>query len=189
MFAFEFDIVEAETVAETDQVVALLRDYKLWLNRRYVKETTILEEHFDDNEWQSELADLKGHYGAPFGAILLARANGVAAGCIMLRGIGEDIGEVKRLFVRPAYHGLGVGRALLTKLANLAWQRGYKTLRLETGPRQTEAQSLYNSTGFRRIAPYHEVNGWFQENMKFFEAPAQIVAAANSAQAPLPAAA
>jgi putative acetyltransferase len=185
MFAFEFEIIEAETTAETDQVVALLRDYKLWLSRRYVKETMILDEHFDDNEWQSELADLKGHYGAPFGAILLARANGVAAGCVMLRGISEDIGEVKRLFVRPAYHGLGVGRALLTKLASVALRRGYKTLRLETGPRQTEAQALYNSAGFRRIAPYHEVAGWFQDNMQFFEAPTQIVAAANTPQAPL----
>jgi putative acetyltransferase len=185
MSAFEFDIIEAEAAAETDQVVALLRDYKLWLSRRYVKERVILDEHFDDNEWQSELADLKGHYGAPFGAILLARADGVAAGCVMLRGIGENTGEVKRLFVRPAYHGLGVGRALLTRLASVALQRGYKTLRLETGSRQTEAQSLYNSAGFRRIAPYHEVAGWFQENMLFFEAPAHIVAAANMAQAPL----
>lgn len=185
MSAFKFEIIEAETVAEIGQVVALLRDYKLWLSRRYVKETAILDEHFDDNEWQSELADLKGHYGAPFGAILLARADGVAAGCVMLRGIGEDIGEVKRLFVRPAYHGLGVGRALLTKLACVALQRGYPTLRLETGSRQIEAQALYNSAGFRRIAPYHEVTGWFQENMQFYEAPAQIIAAANTAQAPL----
>jgi ribosomal protein S18 acetylase RimI-like enzyme len=185
MCLFKFDIIEAETAAETDQVAALLRDYKLWLSRRYVKETMIFDEHFDDNEWQSELADLKGHYGAPFGAILLARANGVAAGCVMLRGIADDVGEVKRLFVRPAYHGLGVGRALLTKLACVAMQRGYKTLRLETGPRQTEAQALYNSAGFRRIAPYHAVAGWFLDNMQFFEAPAQVVAAANTAQAPL----
>jgi len=185
MSAFKFDIIEAETAAETDQVVALLRDYKLWLSRRYVKETAILDEHFDDNEWQSELADLKGHYGAPFGTILLARANGIAAGCVMLRGISENVGEVKRLFVRPAYHGLGVGRTLLIKLASVALQRGYGTLRLETGSRQTEAQALYNSAGFRRIAPYHEVAGWFQENMMFYEAPAQIVAAANTAQTPL----
>jgi ribosomal protein S18 acetylase RimI-like enzyme len=188
MFAFKFEIIEAKSATETDEVVALLRDYKLWLSRRYVNETLILEEHFDDNEWQSELADLKGHYGAPFGAILLARADGVAAGCVMLRGIGEDVGEVKRLFVRPAYHGLGIGRALLTRLANSA-QRGYRTLRLETGARQTEAQALYSSAGFHRIAPYYEVTGWFQENMRFFEAPAQIIAAANTAPAPLPVAA
>jgi GNAT superfamily N-acetyltransferase len=189
MFAFEFNIVEAEAAAETGQVVALLRDYKLWLSRRYVKETMILEEHFDENEWQSELADLKGHYGAPFGAILLARANGAAAGCVMMRGIGEDVAEVKRLFVRPAYHGLGVGRALLTRLAATAMQRGYSTLRLETGPRQTEAQRLYTSAGFHRIAPYHEVTGWFEQNMQFFEAPAQIVAAANTQEPCLPVAA
>lgn len=189
MFAFEFDIIEAETAAEADQVVALLRDYKLWLSRRYANEAMILEEHFDGNEWESELADLKGHYGAPFGAILLARADGVAVGCVMLRGIGEDVGEVKRLFVRPAYHGLGIGRALLMKLASLALQRGYATLRLETGARQTEAQSLYDAAGFRRIAPYHAVAGWFQANMLFYEAPAQIVAAANTPEPNLPVAA
>jgi GNAT superfamily N-acetyltransferase len=185
MFEFKFEIVEAESASDIDQVVALLRDYKLWLNRRYSPEMTIIEQHFDANEWESELADLKGHYGAPFGGILLARANGVAVGCVMLRGIGEDVGEVKRMFVRPAYHGLGVARALLARLASIAMQRGYKTLRLETGPRQTEAQKLYAATGFHRIAPYHAVAGWFQANMQFFEAPSQIVAAANSAHAPI----
>jgi len=185
MVAFKFEIVDAEHASDIDQVVALLRDYKLWLNRRYAPEMSILDKHFDENEWQSELADLKGHYGAPFGGILLARADGVAVGCVMLRGIGEDVGEVKRMFVRPAYHGLGVARALLARLACVAMQRGYETLRLETGPRQTEAQKLYANTGFHRIAPYHAVAGWFKANMQFFEAPAHVVAAANNAHAPI----
>lgn len=189
MFEFEFEIIEAEDAPYVGEVAALLRDYKLWLSRRYVAETAIIEEHFDNREWESELADLKGHYGAPFGAILLARANGVAVGCVMLRGIGEDVGEVKRLFVRPAYHGLGVGRALLTRLAAAAIARGYKTLRLETGPRQSEAQALYLAAGFRRIAPYHEVTGWFRDNMQFFEAPSCVIAAANVNPAALPIAA
>lgn len=189
MFEFEFDIIEAEDAPQVDEVVALLRDYKMWLSRRYIAETAIIEEHFDGREWESELADLKGHYGAPHGAVLLARAGGVAVGCVMLRGIGEDVAEVKRLFVRPAYHGLGVGRALLARLAALAMLRGYKTLRLETGPRQIEAQALYLAAGFRRIAPYHEVTGWFRDNMQFFEAPAYVVAAANVARPRLPVAA
>ena len=172
---FKLQIVEAEDPALTREVRALLRDYFLWLNRRYIAEMSILDAHYDVNERESELADLRGHYGAPHGGILLALVNGVAAGCVMFRGVGEDVCEMKRLFVRPAFQGKGVARALICKLAHLAAERGYETIRLETGSRQFEAQALYRDIGFQRIAPYHEVTGWIKDNMLFFEARARKV--------------
>lgn len=173
---FDLEIVEAQDPQRTAQVAALLRDYKLWLSRRYVKDFDELSPYFDPREWASELADLQGHYGAPHGAIVLALVDGVPAGCVMLRGIGLDVCEMKRLFVRPAFQGMGIARAMIRRLAALAVLRGYKTLRLETGYRQREAQALYTAVGFKRIAPYYEVNGWLKDHLLFYEADPRCLA-------------
>jgi ribosomal protein S18 acetylase RimI-like enzyme len=174
---FDLQIIEAETPPHADHVVALLRDYHLWLRRRYVDQIDLIDAYFDEREWESELADLKGHYGAPFGAILLALVDGVPAGCVMTRGIGEDVCEMKRLFVRPAFHGMHIARLLTQRLAQLAAHRGYAKMRLETGKLQTEAQALYRSLGFCRIAPYYELSDWFKENQLFFEGKTREIAA------------
>lgn len=169
-------VVEAATPEHLAQVAALLRDYLLWMRRRYAKHGQLIDNYFDPREWESELADLAGHYGAPDGAILLALVDGAAAGCVMLRGIGEDASEMKRLFVRPAFQDLGVAQALVPRLAELALARGYKTMMLETGLCQYEAQALYRGFGFQPIAPYHAVAGWFKDKMLFFSAATRDVA-------------
>ena len=174
---FDVKIIEAEAPPHADHVVALLRDYLLWLRRRYVDQIELVEHYFDANEWESELADLKGHYGAPFGAVLLATVDGVPAGCVMMRGIGENVCEMKRMFVRPAFQGMNIARLLTQRLAKLAAERGYATMRLETGKLQTEAQALYRSLGFCRIAPYYSLPDWFKENQLFFEGWTRDVAA------------
>jgi ribosomal protein S18 acetylase RimI-like enzyme len=174
---FDLKIVEAETEPHADHVVALLRDYNLWLRRRYAADIDVIDGYFDEREWESELADLKGHYGAPFGAVLLALVDGVPAGCVMMRGIGEDVCEMKRMFVRPAFQGMHIASLLTERLAKLAVERGYKTMRLETGPLQKEAQALYRNMGFRRIAPYYEVSGWYKDNLLFFEGDTRRIAA------------
>ena len=148
-------IVEAATPAQLDQVAALLRDYLLWMRRRYQGRQGVIDGRFDKNEWDSELADLAGHYGAPFGAILLGFVDGIPAGCVMMRSIGEKVCEMKRLFVRPAFQGLGLGRNMVTTLGVLACERGYPNMRLETGPLQAEAQALYGAMGFKSIGPYY----------------------------------
>ncbi|MCE9524048.1 MAG: GNAT family N-acetyltransferase [Alphaproteobacteria bacterium] len=165
-------IVEAVEPHRLQQVAALLRDYLLWVHRRYRTHARLIDDYFDENEWDSELADLSGHYGAPFGAIVLALADGVPAGCVMMRGIGEDVCEIKRLFVRPAFHGLGIAHELVTAVAKFATERGYSTMRLETGPRQIEAQALYRKLGFARIA----TPACGKDYMLYFEAQAHAVA-------------
>jgi GNAT superfamily N-acetyltransferase len=89
----------------------------------------------------------------PHGAFVVARANGIAAGCGALRRLEETVGEIKRMFVSPAYRGRGIARRLLAELERLAALRGYSAVRLETGDRQPEAIALYESAGFRRILP------------------------------------
>jgi ribosomal protein S18 acetylase RimI-like enzyme len=87
----------------------------------------------------------------------------------MIRGLEGDACEMKRLFVRPAFRGLGLARAMTRKLARLADSRGYAHMRLESGVPQTEALALYRSLGFRPVDPYHACPQWLVDNSRFLE--------------------
>jgi ribosomal protein S18 acetylase RimI-like enzyme len=170
-------VVEAVQPDQLLQVAALLRDYLLWMRRRYRKHGDMLDLYFDEAEWESERADLAGHYGAPFGAIVLALVDGIPAGCVVIRGLAGDVCEMKRLFVRPAFQRMGIARAMVGKLARLARARGYARMRLETGALQTEALSLYASLGFERTAPYYACPDWFAVYGRFLEANVDAIVA------------
>jgi len=102
-----------------------------------------------------ELAELPGKYAPPAGRLIIARANGVAAGCIALRQLGPETCEMKRLYVRPMYQGRGLGRALASHLIDEARRIGYRWMRLDTLPQMTAAIPLYRSLGFSEIVPYY----------------------------------
>jgi GNAT superfamily N-acetyltransferase len=87
---------------------------------------------------------------ADLALVLVARDDdGTAIGCGALRGIADGVGELKRMYVVPGSRGRGVARALLAALEEEARNRGWTTLRLETGPRQPEAIALYTGAGYR----------------------------------------
>lgn len=174
---FKLQIVEARNDPDrVSQVAGLLRDYFLWLRRRYVNMPQVLEALSDEDAHRAELADLSGRYRT----IVLALADGIPAGCVMLREIDARASEMKRLFVRPAFQGHGIAHALICRLATNAHESGYQILRLETGPLQFEAQGLYHALGFVRIAPYYEAKPWVSDNALFFEGvPSDISAVAG----------
>jgi GNAT superfamily N-acetyltransferase len=109
--------------------------------------------------------DGKGEPGRPPSAadisvVLVAREDdGTAVGCGALRELGPGVAEVKRMFVVPAARGRGVARAVLGALEDAARERGWTTLRLETGPRQPEAIGLYASAGYRPIDAFGAYDG------------------------------
>lgn len=115
-----------------------------------------LEFSLDFQGFEEELASLPGAYAPPTGRLLLARVDGVAAGCVGLRRIGEGVAEMKRLFVRPAHAGTGLGRRLAAAIIDEARRAGYATIKLDTMPSMRAAIRLYQSLGFRDIAPYRE---------------------------------
>jgi GNAT superfamily N-acetyltransferase len=84
----------------------------------------------------------------------VTRYEGKAAGCGGLKLFGTEYGEVKRMYVRPAYRGLGLGKLILNRLAAYAREQRVGLLRLETGVYQTEAIGLYEHYGFQRRSPF-----------------------------------
>jgi len=105
----------------------------------------------------AELAGLPGKYAAPDGALLLAKVDGVSAGVVGLRKLEPGIAEMKRLYVRPAYHGRAIGRKLAEAVVATARALGYRRLRLDTiSGKMDAAVKLYRSMGFVEIAPYYD---------------------------------
>lgn len=143
--------IEAVYAADIRSVESLLRDYALWMRRRYLRQPAIIDDYLDPLEWQSELSDLQGHYGAPHGAIVLALVGSTPAGCVLMRGVGEETCELRRLFVRPAFRRLGVGSAMAAHVMGLACVRRYSDMWLDVGPLQQEAVAFYRDLGFSQM--------------------------------------
>jgi putative acetyltransferase len=89
-------------------------------------------------------------------AFFLTWCDGLAVGCGGVQLCGAEYAELKRMYVRPAFRGMGLGRAMLDHLADYARAHGAVALRLETGIYEDAAIGLYQSFGFRRRGPFGE---------------------------------
>lgn len=112
-----------------------------------------------DLEYQgfsAELAALPEPYVPPHGALYLAHVGDELAGCVALRPLNDQAGEMKRLYVRSAYRSLGLGQQLVETVIAAARRAGFRELRLDTLPTMASAQSLYRRLGFVEIPPYND---------------------------------
>lgn len=109
--------------------------------------------------FEQELADLPGDYSAPRGTLLLARVDGAIAGCCALRPLDTSdypgAAEMKRLYVRKAFRGFGLGRQLAEAVLDSARQAGYDCVLLDTLDDMEAARALYEDLGFEAIDPYY----------------------------------
>lgn len=113
----------------------------------------------DFQHFEAELAELPGDYAAPRGTLLLARVDGELAGCCALRPIDDvdyaNAAEMKRLYVRKAFRGFGLGRQLAEAILEAALQIGYGCVLLDTLDDMESARALYADLGFEDIPPYY----------------------------------
>jgi putative acetyltransferase len=107
-------------------------------------------------KFQRELTELPGGYAPPEGRLLLAFVERQLAGCVALRRFAAEIGEMKRLYVRRAFRGTGLGQELATQLVAEAREAGYRLLRLDSLPRMERAIAMYRGLGFYEIPRYSD---------------------------------
>ena len=138
---------------DTDQALIeeLFQEYLEWTNRRCAEEYAFT---FDVKSLLEQSMAMLEAFRPPCGRLLLAIEGRRAAGIACMRGIREDIGEVKRMYVRPEFRQRGIGRALLQALMAEAREIGYLTLRLDSTRFMAAAHALYRSAGFQEIGPY-----------------------------------
>jgi carbonic anhydrase len=136
----------ARTAEEIEHARLLFLEYAGWLG------VSLDFQQFDD-----EVAVLPGEYAPPHGRLLLAEWDGGLAGCVALHACAgaDGVCEMKRLFVRDAQRGHGIGRALAAWAIDEARAIGYRAMRLDTlSARMPSAVKLYRALGFVEIAPY-----------------------------------
>lgn len=144
----ELRLVALDAAALIEPTRAILREYAQSLS---------VDLRFQNFEY--ELETLPGDYAAPQGRLLLAFVGDALAGCGAMRAVPEsdyaNACEMKRLYVRPAFRGLGLGRAIAQALLDEARRAGYSTMLLDTLDDMESARELYATLGFEEIPPYY----------------------------------
>lgn len=136
-------IIPAESPQQLETVRRIFREYEEFLG---------FDLCFQD--FENELASLPGKYAPPSGRLYLAEYDNRLAGCVALKKIAPDICEMKRLYVKPEFRGLKLGRQLAEWIVTEGRKIGYKKMRLDTLQRLQAALKLYRSMGFVETEPY-----------------------------------
>ncbi len=144
----EIELFTPATADELEATRGIFREY-----------ASTLSVDLDFQDFQAELAHLPGDYAPPRGGLLLARVAGALAGCCALRPMDNsdypNAAEMKRLFVRKAFRGFGLGRQLTEAILDEARRAGYSSVLLDTLDEMEAARALYEDLGFEEIPPYY----------------------------------
>ncbi len=135
-------IVTAAAAGDLDDVRDLFREYAAWLQVDYCLQ-----------DFEAELAGLPGAYAPPAGGLWLARVDGAPAGVVGVWPLADGACEMKRLWVREGFRGLGLGRRLAEAALAGARAGGQRQMVLETLDFMTAARALYGELGFRALPP------------------------------------
>jgi|CXWL01.1.fsa_nt_gi GNAT superfamily N-acetyltransferase len=137
------EIRPAHGPIDVDEAKGLFEEYSRWIG---------IDLSFQN--FAEELQNLPGDYAPPAGVLLLARSGDAVAGCIAVRKIEGPVCEMKRLFVRDGFRGLGAGEALARAALEWARDAGYSRMLLDTLPSMGSAHRLYERMGFKETEAY-----------------------------------
>lgn len=157
-----FQIIHATTDEHYLTGAALFREY-----------ADSLDFTLSFQSFENELTILPQMYGPPSGALFLVENSGEYVGAVGLRRIENDTTcEVKRMYIRPGFQGIGIGKALLAAVIRKAEDLNYKKVKLDTlGPKMPAAVGLYKSFGFIETTPYnynpHEGVVYFEKELLY----------------------
>ena len=140
----EISICAVENAAQIEEIKALFREYEKFLD------VDLCFQGFEE-----ELATLPGKYAPPTGELLIAMVDDRVAGCVGVRPIEPGVCEMKRLYVRPEFRGLGLGRDLAERIIAASRKMGYRQMKLDTLGFLEAAIHVYRSLGFREIGSYY----------------------------------
>lgn len=153
------EIVEANTKEFIEAAKKLIREY-----------AQSLEFDLGFQDFDKEMENFPGEYALPRGCLYIAMDENQPIGCVALRDLGQGICEMKRLYVKPLFRGQKVGKLLAEVIIKTARDMGYNYMRLDTIPSMKHANMLYNTLGFKQIAPYrfNPIEGatFFELNLK-----------------------
>lgn len=142
------------------RIEVVLTEPKLqWVRELFLEYQSDIGVDLNFQGFTEELAQLPGDYQHPLGALLLAFIDGEPAGCCAFRPLPDsdhlNACEMKRLFVRRAFRGFGLGRLLVDDTLLHARQAGYDSMLLDTLSDMEAARALYAEAGFEEVAPYY----------------------------------
>ena len=162
-------IIPAGTGDPLNHMIALAHEYVTWMTAEIQQQYADLDiAGFTAEHAYDDIAKkFPGEHVPPDGFLYVAMDGQEAAGCVALGRLSETIGEMRTLYVRPAFRGLGVGRQLVAHSLEEARKLKYERIRLDTLSFMEDAQRLYQRFGFYPIAPYREMPIQYT---RFFEA-------------------
>jgi putative acetyltransferase len=140
---FFLQLIDTPSHPQLPALRELLLEYQSWLG---------IDLCFQD--FEREMAELPGAYAPPDGRLYAAFSGAELVGSVALRRHDAQSGEMKRLYLRPACQGQGLGRLLAEHIVAEAKHIGYQRILLDTLPIMQSAQAMYAKLGFKQTQAY-----------------------------------
>ena len=158
MVIYLVDFVILNTVKHLPILLDLNTAYLDWIVQECKKQLKINLNSIigSSHSYASKILDELELFQHPGGIFYLLRVKGDIVGMGALRKLSPEVGEIKRMYIKPDYQGKGYGKLMLTRLIKKGEKLGYTSLRLDILPFMKSAQRLYHSVGFVEIDEYPE---------------------------------
>lgn len=162
------EIVPAESENQYRKLRELLAEHIAW-DTSQVNQLGLDGQEALDFYYASGAEALPGVYAPPGGRMFLATYSGKAAGCGAFHRMTQEACEMKRMYVRPEFRRMQIGRQLTKTLIETAKEAGYVVMHLETVMFMDKAIAMYSSFGFKTCPPYYVIPESFRDITVFMQ--------------------